>query len=98
MSESEADCTYSPVHAIKEMDPINQLLDAVDRAILIWCIAMLDHPLQGQHEQEFANGIISGLAVMGIWEAGGWEMALAFTPKLSAMIKIAHMLVALHYH
>uniref|UniRef100_A0A093XKL9 DNA 3'-5' helicase n=1 Tax=Talaromyces marneffei PM1 TaxID=1077442 RepID=A0A093XKL9_TALMA len=92
MSEDES--THSPVHATEEMDPTDQPLDAVDRAILTWCIAMLDHRLQGQHGQEFVNGIISGLAAMGIRESGGWETALAFTPKLSAMIKIARMLVA----
>ncbi|KAI7975221.1 hypothetical protein EIK77_002914 [Talaromyces pinophilus] len=91
---SEEDSTHSPIHATEEMDPTDQPLDAVDRAILTWCIAMLDHPLQGQHGQKFVNGIISGLAAMGIRESGGWETALAFTPKLSTMIKIARILVA----
>jgi superfamily II DNA helicase RecQ len=86
--------THSPTTVAGDMDPAQQPLDTVDRAILTWCITMLDHPLHGQQGQEFANGIISGLAVMGIPERGGWETALTFTPKLSAMIKIARMLVA----
>ncbi|KAL1972774.1 hypothetical protein VTN31DRAFT_7188 [Thermomyces dupontii] len=70
-------------------------LDAADRSILRWCIALLDHRLGGRHEQEFQSGLISGLAVLGIREDGGWEPASSFTPVLSAMIKIARMLVAL---
>ncbi|KAF3384113.1 hypothetical protein DPV78_012944 [Talaromyces pinophilus] len=55
MSESEVDHIYSPIHATEEMDPTDQLLDAVDRAILTWCIAMLDHPLQ---DRPHINGLV----------------------------------------
>jgi hypothetical protein len=54
----------------------------------------LDYPLSSSQGQEFKSAIISGLAVMGIWPDSGWETALDFTPKLSAMIKLDQMLVA----
>lgn len=77
-------------------DPSQRPLTAVDRRILAWCVELLDHSLSGGAEQEFENAIISGLAVMGIRADGGWENALAFTPKLSAVIKLARMMVAQH--
>jgi hypothetical protein len=75
-------------------DPAQPPLTAIDRRILAWCVELLDHPLTGSQGQEFESAIISGLAVMGIRQDGGWETALDFTPKLSAMIKLARMLVA----
>jgi hypothetical protein len=75
-------------------DLADRLLSPADRAILRWCIRMLDHQLDGKAKHEYHSGIINGLAVIDIKEQDGWESALTFTPKLSRMIKIARMLVA----
>lgn len=77
-------------------NPAQQPLTAIDRQILAWCVELFNHPLSGSAEQEFESAIVSGLAVMGIRADGGWENALGFTPKLSAVIKLARMIVAQH--
>lgn len=54
---------------------------------------MLDHAIQ---EKEYNNGIISGLAVIGIHPTQGWVDALNYTPKLSAVVKLARIMVVQH--
>jgi hypothetical protein len=58
-------------------------------------IAMLDHPL-GDHQYD--SVLISALAVMGVREDGGWHNALDYTPILSAVIKVARIVVLYHVH
>ena len=53
-------------------------------------VALFDHPLKHTH---YENAIISGLAVMGLREDGGWVSAENYTPIYSAVIKIVRMLV-----
>ncbi|KAL6789481.1 hypothetical protein GGI42DRAFT_347251 [Trichoderma sp. SZMC 28013] len=53
-------------------------------------IAMLDHSL-GDHQYD--SVLISTLAVMGVRDDGGWHSALDYTPILSAVIKVARIVV-----
>ena len=53
-------------------------------------VAMLDHPL-GDHQYD--SVLISALAVMGVRDDGGWQNALDYTPTLSAVIKVARIVV-----
>jgi hypothetical protein len=54
------------------------------------CIALLNHEL-GNNEYE--SVIISGLAVLGFRDDGGWLNAKDYTTKYSGFIKVARMLV-----
>lgn len=63
----------------------------VDRLCLDFMVALFDHPLKHTH---YENAIISGLAVMGLREDGGWVSAENYTPIYSAVIKMARILVA----
>jgi len=47
---------------------------------------MLDQPLQ---DNEYKSVIISGMAVLGMREDDGWLDAEDYTPKYSAVIKLA---------
>jgi RecQ family ATP-dependent DNA helicase len=62
----------------------------VDRLCLDLCIELLDHNLT---HSEYESVVISALAVMGMREDGGWLGAEDYTPKYSAVIKVARMLV-----
>ncbi|PNP44426.1 hypothetical protein TGAMA5MH_03816 [Trichoderma gamsii] len=58
-------------------------------------IAMLDHSL-GDHQYD--SVLISTLAVMGVRDDGGWHSALDYTPILSAVIKVARIVVLYHVY
>jgi RecQ family ATP-dependent DNA helicase len=62
----------------------------IQREILRFCIALLDHPLQ---DDEYKSAIISGLAVLMIKGEKGWYDAEDFTTKYSAVIKLARLMV-----
>lgn len=62
----------------------------VDRLSLALVMALLDHQLKRGH---YDNAIISGLAVMGLRDDGGWVDVLEYTPIYSAVIKVARMMV-----
>lgn len=63
----------------------------LDSACLRFCIALFDHRLMGDI---FDSVIISLFAILGIDTAReGFQEATAYTPHLSALIKIAQMLV-----
>jgi hypothetical protein len=64
--------------------------DRIQREILRLCIALLNHPLQ---DNEYKSAIISGLAVLGIRDDDGWLDAEDYTPKYSAVIKLARLMV-----
>jgi hypothetical protein len=53
-------------------------------------VALLNHELG---DDEYKSVIISGLAVMGFREDGGWLNAKDYTTKYSGFIKVARMLV-----
>ncbi|KAM7210717.1 hypothetical protein V8F06_013895 [Rhypophila decipiens] len=50
-------------------------------------------PFDSRMEDDTWSAIVSGLAVMGIREDGGWENVDNYTPIYSAVIKMARMLV-----
>lgn len=62
---------------------------------LRFIIAMLDHSL-GDHQYD--SVLISTLAVMGVRDDGGWQNALDYTPVLSAVIKVARIVVLYHVY
>ena len=65
--------------------------DLLDRLCLDFCLSLLDHRLTGDI---FESVIVGFLAVWGIDEANGvFHEAPNYTPKLSAFIKIAQLLV-----
>ena len=64
--------------------------ERVDRLCLQLCTRLLDHELL---HTEYDSVILSAMAAMGIKEGGGWVSAEDYTPKYSAFIKIARMLV-----
>ena len=51
---------------------------------------MLDQPLQ---DNEYKSVIISGIAVLGMREDDSWLDAKDYTPKYSAVIKLAQLMV-----
>ncbi|KAK4117939.1 hypothetical protein N657DRAFT_584536, partial [Parathielavia appendiculata] len=53
-------------------------------------VAFFDHRYK---DSPYESAVISGLAVMGIRKDGGWVEAIHYTPKYSAVIKMARMLV-----
>ncbi len=62
----------------------------LERMCLDVIIASLDHQLK---QSDYDNVIISGLAVLGVRDDGGWVSALDYTPIYSAVIKTARMMV-----
>jgi superfamily II DNA helicase RecQ len=73
-----------------ESDEEIEKMKEIEREVLRFCISLLDHPLQ---DNEYKSGIISALAVMGIRDDGGWLNAEDYTPKYSAVIKLARLMV-----
>ncbi len=62
----------------------------IDRACLLLCIALLDHPLHGNIHDSV---IVGFLAVLGINSQGAYHEATTYTPSLSAFIKLSQLLV-----
>ncbi|KAK4170629.1 hypothetical protein QBC36DRAFT_226075, partial [Triangularia setosa] len=62
----------------------------LERCVLEFFITLLDHAIG---DNEFQNALYSGLAVLGIDVAHGWRSALVYTPRLSAIVTVARMLV-----
>ncbi|KAH8749813.1 hypothetical protein BGZ57DRAFT_1010455 [Hyaloscypha finlandica] len=63
----------------------------VQNRLLQFCIALLDH--HNLADNEYQSVVISGLAVLGLQEGGRWANAEDYTPKLSAVIKLARLMV-----
>lgn len=65
---------------------------SLDRATLLLCVSLLDHPLRGS---VFESAVVVFLAVLGIDEknTGAFCNAAAYSPVLSKFIKISQMLV-----
>lgn len=64
--------------------------DKADRLGLDMMVAFFDQEFKHTH---YENAIISGLAVMGLRDDGGWVDANDYTPIYSAVIKVVRMLV-----
>lgn len=62
----------------------------IQRQILRSWIALLNQPLQ---DNEYKSALISGLAVLGMREDDGWLDAEDYTPKYSAVIKLARLMM-----
>jgi hypothetical protein len=45
-------------------------------------------------DAQYQSAVISGLAVLGLHEGGRWANVEDYTPKLSAVIKLARLMVA----
>ena len=64
----------------------------LEQAILEFWIAMFDHELNDDNHE---NGVISGLAILGIDPiGGGWKSATMYTPTLSAIVTTMQAFVA----
>jgi hypothetical protein len=64
---------------------------ALDRACLLFCVSLIDHPLKGDL---FESVVVGFLAVAGIdAEKRIFKLPADFTPLLSGLIKIGQMLV-----
>lgn len=75
-----------------EGEGAGEVVRNLDRTCLLLCIALLDHPLQGDH---FESIVLSFLAVLGIEQSPGgvFRGPLSYSPDLSKFIKMAQMLV-----
>jgi hypothetical protein len=73
-----------------ESDVEIKFIGRIEQEILEFCIALLNHPLK---ENEYQSALISGLAVLGIRDDDGWLDAEDYTPKYSAIIKLARLMV-----
>ncbi|TQV90208.1 DNA helicase [Cordyceps javanica] len=70
--------------------------DEFDRQGLAAMMQFLDHDIK---DDEYSSAIISAMAVMGIEaEEGGWCGPMNYTPKMSAIIKVARMLAVYSAH
>jgi len=65
-------------------------MSRIQRQILRLWIALLNQPLQ---DDEYKSVLISGLAILGMREDDGWLDAEDYTPKYSAVIKLARLMV-----
>jgi RecQ family ATP-dependent DNA helicase len=74
----------------EESDEEIEWMARIQRKILRLWIELLNQPLQ---DHEYKSVIISGLAVLGIRQDNGWLGAEDYTPKLSAVIKLARLMV-----
>ena len=67
-----------------------QWMSRIQREVLRLWIALLNQPL---HDDEYKSVLISGLAILGMREDDGWLDAEDYTPKYSAVIKLARLMV-----
>ncbi|KAK6591453.1 hypothetical protein H4I96_12363 [Botrytis cinerea] len=73
-----------------ESDEEIEWMGRIQRQILRLWMALLNQPLQ---DDEYKSVLISGLAVLGMREDDGWLDAEDYTPKYSAVIKLARLMV-----
>ena len=71
-------------------------LTPIQRQCLRLCISLLDHQVHSSHYQ---NAVVSALAVLGVdTEHLTWLPAENYTPTLSAVVKLARMMVVLEMY
>jgi hypothetical protein len=73
-----------------ESDEEIEWMGRIQRQILRLWIALLNQLLQ---DDEYKSVLISGLAILGMREDDGWLDAEDYTPKYSAVIKLARLMV-----
>ena len=72
-------------------NPVDKLQAKLDKAILLFCVSLLDHTLRGDL---FESTVVGFLAVLGIdVQKQVLQDACAYTPNLSGLIKIGQILV-----
>ena len=74
----------------EESEEDQEQAEALETAVRRFFVAVFDHPLQNG---PYDSVIISAMAVTGIDENSGWVSALLYTPKMSAIITLARMLI-----
>lgn len=67
----------------------------IESVVLALCIAMLDHTFE---DNQYESVVVSGLAMLGLQEEGIWANAEDYTPILSAIVKLARLMVLLKAH
>jgi hypothetical protein len=82
--------TIDPAREGEESDEEIEFIGWIQQEILQLCIELLGHPLQ---DNEYMSAIISGLAVLGIWDDDRWLDAEDYTSKYSTVIKLAQLMV-----
>ena len=71
-------------------------LQPIERECLRFCLALLDHHVHSGH---YHSAVVSALAVLGIdTEQSTWLPAEGYTTKLSAVVKLARMMVILEVY
>jgi len=88
--EEQGDLGSGEEEAEGESDEEIEWMGRIQRQILRLWIALLNQPLQ---DNEYKSVLISGLAVLGMQEDEGWLDAEDYTPKYSAVIKLARLMV-----
>lgn len=78
--------TSDPAREGEESNEEIEFIGRIQREILQLCIKLLGHLLQ---DNEYKSASISGLAVLGIRDDDGLLDAEDYTPKYSAVIKLA---------
>src|SRR3954467_7384985 len=63
---------------------------SIDRKCLKFFIVLLDYVVK---DNDYSNALASGLAVLGIKEDGTWQEVMDYTSKLSAVVKLARIMV-----
>jgi hypothetical protein len=67
-----------------------ELAEALQTKVLAFMLALLDHNLG---DNEYQSALISAMAVLGVSAETGWLSSLMYTPKQSAIVTVARMLV-----
>jgi superfamily II DNA helicase RecQ len=65
-------------------------MERLEKRVLSFYISVLHHNIGSS---EFQSALLSGLAVLGCQPGGGWSGPSQFTPKLSAIVTTAKMMV-----
>lgn len=73
-----------------ESDEEIERIRVIQREVLRLCISLLNYSLQ---DNEYKSAIISELAILGMKDDGEWLNAEDYTPKYSAVIKLARLIV-----
>jgi len=89
--DSDDDKEYNPDRQTQR--PPDTELPAIERACLKFYISILDHDTS---RSDFNSVLISGLTALGVNAHGGFQAASDFTPVLSAVIKLARIMVVEH--
>ena len=86
-----AQAAHTYVREQQQQQEMPAFQSALDHVCLRFCIALLDHRLMGDL---YDSVIVGFLAVLGIDKAReGFQEAIPYTPHLSAVVKIAQLLV-----